>query len=163
MSVFSSLHHHIDKPEKVFSSRQDQQCQYFTTKNGVVSPNFLVPKAFAQFQENRPKLCKKMCLSPNFPHQQIRGNYGIFPVLGGEVKMKQECCFYRLPSNLKKNNDLRKRKGKVLTPLLDLCIVLVLIKIILQSLQKVYTTFNAELLFFVVYSCVIEGKNESKL
>ena len=110
MSVFSSLHHHIDKPEKVFSSRQDQQCQYFTTKNGVVSPNFLVPKAFAQFQENRPKLCKKMCLSPNFPHQQIRGNYGIFPVLGGEVKMKQECCFYRLPSNLKKKRLTEKER-----------------------------------------------------
>ena len=45
----------------------------YTVWNIVISPNFLVGKIFgkAQFWQ------KALCLSANFPHQEIRWNYGV--------------------------------------------------------------------------------------
>ena len=44
--------------------------KFTTTKNTVISPNFLLCDS--------PETMRKLCLSAKFPYEEIRWNYGIF-------------------------------------------------------------------------------------
>ena len=73
-----------DQPNLKFTKKDTlkmQKCSYtITTKNSVISSNFLVLRfcGKAQFPHSFPETMRKLCLSTKFPHQKIRWNYGIF-------------------------------------------------------------------------------------